>query len=194
MSSPAQPPVLNDPRLQQVGTRFPRLRQYLPMVRVKEGQRPAGTDRQLEFYAPWESRNPNKGQITLELYEKMQPERAITAMGGDLLHYIGSVDPSTGKPIDPKYYALKQEVMNARTPHQIQTDWNLWANDVKGGDRRSFKDWLQQSRIDAYIRGYVTPDLWGSHPDEWRKNGWYREPRMEQAVKNIQGYLTEPDH
>ena len=60
------------------------------------------------------------------------------------------------------------------------------------GEKRSYGDWLQQSRIDAYIRGYVTPELGGRYPDEWRKQGQYNAPAMKDAVEKIRQYVTGP--
>ena len=59
-----------DPRLAAVQAQFPRLAPYLSNVNIQQGQKAAGDDRGLEFYPPWESRNPNPGKITLELFEQ----------------------------------------------------------------------------------------------------------------------------
>ncbi len=183
-----------DPRLSAVAQAFPRLAPYLSNVRVQQGTKAAGDDRGLEFYPPWESENPNPGKITLELFDKMQGPELTGALGGDLLHYIGSRDPKTGKPIDPQYWAMKQAVMKARTPQQDAMDRREYENAKKNeGEARSYQDWLEQSRIDAYIRGYVTPVLGGKYPDEWRKQGQYNSPVMKQAVEKIRQYVTTPD-
>lgn len=185
------PPVI-DPQLQGVATQFPRLKQYLSNVKVQQGKKTnPSDDRGLEFYPPWESENPNPGKITLELYDKMQGSELTTALGGDLLHYIGGVNPQIGRPIDPKYYQMKQAVLNARTPQQDALDRREYESARKNkGETRSYNDWLQQSRIDAYIRGYVTPELGGRYPDEWRRNGFYNDPKMRQAVEAIKQYVT----
>lgn len=180
-----------DPRLAAVQKQFPRLAPYLNNVMIKQGTKTPGDDRGLEFYPPWESKNPNPGKITLELYDKMEGPTLTTALGGDLLHYLGGVDPKTNKPIDSNYYAMKQGVLNARTPQQQAMDQREYQNAVKNeGEKRPFEQWLQQSRIDAYIRGYVTPELGGKYPDEWRKQGQYNSPAMLQAVQAIQKYVT----
>jgi hypothetical protein len=89
----------------------------------------------------------------------------------------------SGKPVDPDYYKLKQSVLAARTPRQQDVDLRMYK---QSGDKRSYEDWLQQSRIDAYIRGWITPD----ERDEWRKNGWYKRPGMRNAVESIRKYLS----
>ena len=181
-----------DPRLQEVGKQFPRLSPYLSKVMITQGKKtnPAD-DRGLEFYPPWESQNPHKGNITLELFDDLKGPQLTSALGGDLLHYLGAVDPSTNKPIDSDYWKLKQAVLGARTPEQDAVDHREYANAVKReGEKRSYRDWLQDSRIDAYIRGYVTPEMAGRYPDEWRRNGWYKSPQMLQAVQAIKKYVT----
>ena len=193
MSTQSQPVTL-DPRLAAVAQQYPRLAPILPMVQVQQGKKANPTDdRGLEFYPPWESQNPNPGKITLELYDPMQGPALTTALGGDLLHYLGAVNPQSGKPIDPQYWAMKQSVMNARTPHQDEVDRGIYHQAVRSGqEKRSYRDWLMQSRIDAYIRGFVTPEMGGRYPDEWRRNGWYKEPAMLNAVQAIQQYVTSP--
>jgi hypothetical protein len=181
-----------DPRLTAVGQQFPRLTPYLSQVQVQSGKKSSPRDdRGLEFYPPWESKNPNPGKITLELFDSLKGDQLTTALGGDLLHYLGGVDPRTNKPIDAEYQKLKTEVMNSRTSHQDTIDRRIYEDEKRtGGETRSYEDWLQQSRIDAYIRGYVTPELGGRYPDEWRKNGWYDDPRMKKAVEKIKTYVT----
>ena len=187
----ALPPII-DPQLESVATQFPRLKQYLSDVKVQKGKKKdPNDDRGLEFYPPWESENPNPGKITLELYDQMQGPTLTNALGGDLLHYVGGVNPQTGQPIDPKYFQMKQAVLNARTPKQDALDRREYEGARKNeGETRSYSDWLQQSRIDAYIRGYVTPELGGKYPDEWRRNGFYDDPKMRQAVEAIKQYVT----
>jgi hypothetical protein len=181
-----------DPRLAEVAKMFPRLSPYLSQVQIQDGKKTnPHDDRGLEFYPPWESQNPNKGRITLELFDQMKGPALTNALGGDMLHYLGAVNPQTKQPIDPKYYSMKQQVLNARTAHQDAVDRSIYQSAVKnGGEKRSYQDWLMQSRIDAYIRGYVTPEMGGRYPDEWRKNGWYNDPKMKQAVEGIRQYVT----
>ena len=192
---PAQPATTPnapmDQRLSDVQKQFPRLAPYLSNVMVQQGKKAAGDDRGLEFYPPWESKNPNPGKITLELFDKIQGPALTSALGGDLLHYLGGIDPKTQKPVDPQYYAMKQAVLKARTPQQDALDRREYQNAVRTqGEKRPYDQWLQQSRIDAYIRGYVTPELGGKYPDEWRKNGFYKDPNMLKAVNAIQQYVT----
>ena len=186
-----QPQEQIDPRLQDVAKQYPRLTPYLSQVQIQQGKKGKNDDRGLEFYPPWESRNPNPGKITLELFDQMQGPALTSALGGDLLHHVGAIDPKTGKPIDPQYYALKQKVIESRTPRQQAMDHRMWQQAVRSGqEHRSYDQWMQQSRGDAYIRGYVTPEMGGKYPDEWRKNGFYNDPAMKSAVDAIQQYVT----
>lgn len=181
-----------DPRLADVAQQFPRLKPYLSNVKVQQGKKiSAKDDRGLEFYPPWESTNPNPGKITLELYDQMKGPELTNALGGDMLHHLGAIDPKTKQPIDPKYYAMKRQVIASRTPRQEALDMKEYKLDRQfNGERRSYEDWLQQSRADAYIRGYVTPEMGGEYPDEWRKHKFYDAPEMKKAVEAIRQYVT----
>lgn len=197
---PAQPPKpahkksaepTMDSRLSAVQAAFPRLSPHLKNVMIRQGKKGPNDDRVLEFYPPWESRNPSPGKITLELYDKMEGPALTNALGGDLLHYLGGIDPKTSKPIDPEYFKMKRAVIAARTPGQIAMDQRVYQEAVKNeGEKRSIDDWMQQSRADAYIRGYVTPEIGGKHPDEWRTQGHYKHPDMLKAVEDIKKYVT----
>jgi hypothetical protein len=198
ISQPALQPAVApgpglDPRLSAVAKQFPRLSPYLSDVHIQQGTKSPNDDRGLEFYPPWESQNPNPGKITLELFDSLQGAALTTALGGDLLHYLGGENPQTKKPIDSDYWKMKQAVLNARTPQQDALDRRIYEQARKNeGEVRSYPDWLQQSRIDAYIRGYVTPEIGGRYPDEWRRQGMYNAPAMRDAVEQIKRYVTSP--
>lgn len=171
------------PALDAVAKNYPRLAPYLPNVVVQRGK--SDDDRQLEFYPPWERDNPNPGKITLELYRDMKGDALHSAIAGDLLHHLGGTDPESGTPVDPQFYAMKRAVADSRDPRSVALDQRTHAAAVANeGETRSLKDWLDQSRIDAYIRGYITPD----DADEWRKSGIYQGPMLS-AVEQIKNYL-----
>lgn len=192
---PAQSPQL-DPRLEDVGKQFPRLKQYLSNVVIKQSQRTDPTDdRGLEHYGPSHPQNPNPGKITLELFDKMQGPELTTALAGDLLHDLGGYDYKAGKPNDPQYWAMKQAVQKARTPQQEALDRRTYDEEQKKyPGTGTYQDWLDESRIDAYIRGYVTPEIGGRYPDEWRKQGNYKDPAMLKAVQDIQNYVKSSSY
>ncbi len=189
-SAPAMPKTIptTTPEVQAVQAKFPALGRYLKDVVIQTGTNGKGDDRQVETYVPWESENPNKGKITIQPFrpELTSGANLTNTVAGELLHYIGGVNPSTHQPVDPQYQALKQAVLQARTPQQQALDQREYAEQRKQGETRSFNDWLNQSRGDEYIMGYVTPDA----TDEWRKNGFYNDPAMKTAVENIKNYLT----
>ena len=180
----------NSPDIKAVGTKFPALSPYLNNLVVQPGVNTKKDDRQVEFYPPWESTNPNKGKLTITPYRKeLTSGQGLTnTVAGELLHHIGGVDPTSGKPINPAYYSLKQAVAAARTPGQIALDQRIYQQQVKRGEKRPFNQWFNQSRLDEYIMGYVTPDK----TDEWRKNGFYNSPDMKKAVDAVKQYLTTP--
>jgi len=188
---PAKQPAKNAPNadLEKVGQRFPAYKKYLSNVVIKPGKNQKGDDRQVEFYPPWESQNPNPGKLTVQPYrsDSMSGEGLTNTVSGELLHYIGGVDPSTGIPVDPNYHALKQKVANARTPEQKALDERIYEEQKKRGEKRPFDQWFNQSRLDEYIMGYVTPDK----DDEWRKHGFYSHPEMAKAVEDVKSYLTK---
>jgi hypothetical protein len=187
--SPIRTIPVQDANVQEVAKRFPALGRYLGQVVIQSGTNEKGDDRQVETYAPWETDNPNKGKITIQPFrpELTSGANLTNTVASELLHHIGGTDPSTGRSVDPQYQTLKQAVIQARTPHQQQVDQHEYAVQRKEGDTRSFNDWINQSRADEYIMGYVTPDA----ADEWRKNGWYSQPQMHRAVEKIRQYLTE---
>lgn len=176
---------------QNVSTRFPKYAKYLSSVVISPSKNSKNDDRQVETYAPWESENPHPGKITIQPFKKelLTTEGLSNTVASELLHHIGGVNPNTGKPVDPEYYSLKQQVGLARSPKQKEIDEKEYQQAQKQGDKRSFNDWFNNSRLDEYIMGYVTPDK----TDEWRKNGWYNAPVMKQAVQNVQKYLTNDD-
>jgi hypothetical protein len=190
-SAPTTTPAM-DPRLGAVEKEFPRLAPYLSNVMIQQGKKTnPNDDRGLEFYNPWQGNNPNPGKLTIELFDKLQGSALTNALGGDLLHYLGGYDWKAKKPIDPQYWAMKQAVLKARTPKQEALDRSIYEEEKKKyPNTGTYEDWLQESRIDAYIRGYVTPELGGRYPDEWRKNGFYKDPAMLKAVEAIRQYVT----
>jgi hypothetical protein len=188
--APATPKMIptTSPDVQAVQTKFPALGRYLKDVVIQTGTNSKGDDRQVETYVPWESENPNKGKITIQPFrpELTSGANLTNTVAGELLHYIGGINPSTHQPVDPQYQTLKQAVLQARTPQQQALDQREYNEQRKQGETRPFNDWLNQSRGDEYIMGYVTPDA----TDEWRKNGFYNAPAMKTAIENIKNYLT----
>lgn len=174
-----------DDVLQDVATTYPALAPHVKKAIVVDATPPKGTTNQLETYLPWEDWNPHPGKVTSELYRPYQSKSEMReALAGDLIHLAGAVDPETKKPVDPKYFQLKQEVKKARSSEQIKIDYKAYKDDVKNGEDRSFDKWFQDSRGEAYVRGRLFPDK----NDEWKN--WYEEnPKLKAAVDRIGKYL-----
>lgn len=140
---------------------------------------------QLETYPPWESENPNPGRTTLEFYNRnLSMPEIHKAAAADMLHIIGATDPRNGQDIDPRWMAMKRQFQQSMTADQLNND-SLAYNRAKGqGEERSFNDWHQDSRTEAYLRGYMFPDA----ADEWRKSGTYT-PQQEEIMARMHAHL-----
>lgn len=143
-----------------------------------------GDGRQLEYYPPWEDMNPLPGKATVELYNTGEsPEVTQNLIAGDMLHYMGAIDPRTGQPVDPTYYNLKQQVLRSRTPDQRGIDDRAYQRDLPFyNNPPSQDDWMQFNRGDAYIRGKLTPDA----QDNWRDMYTPDQTRM---LEKLRQYL-----
>lgn len=173
----------------QVARDYPGLAKHMTNVAVQWGQ-PIGPhdDRQLEYYAPWESDNPNPGKSTVELYNRGLKGKSLSnAVALDMLHYVGGVDPTTGSAVDPDYLKLKQamgaEVAKARRP----MDWEAYKQDLDAYGPQNYQDWLNKNRTDAYIRAYAVPAM---NPD-WQQPGMFT-PGMSAVGDKIKAYLAGP--
>ena len=165
-------PGLYDRQKQSVARDFKALAPWMNTMSVQAGPQSRNIGGgYLEFYPPWELHNPNPGRTTLELYDKdlQQGEGLENAIAGDAMHLLGAVDPRTGQPVDEHFHGMKQRLIGSLTPDQLAIDRRAYDSAQSRGDHRSFDDWMQDSRGDAYIRGYITPDA----NDEWRKNEAY---------------------
>ena len=140
----------------------------------------------IEFYPPWESENPHPGKPALMIFDKNIKGDALESMIlGDMLHYLAAVNPETGKPVDPEWRRMRERLMTLRGPKNLEMDRRTYEQSKKDyKEKRSFSDWLDTSRADAYVRGYLTPD----ERDEWRKAGVY-SPDMTKILDRMRGYL-----
>jgi hypothetical protein len=113
---------------------------------------------QIEFYPADEEYNPRPGNPTLEVFNPDLKGQALkSAIFGDLLH--------NAKNVIPGWEPLRQMFMRSITPEQMAIDKRAYQEAQKDyGEKRSFSDWFQQSRLDAYIRGALAPD----QADQWR--------------------------
>lgn len=161
LSAHMDAPHLND-ALNKAGERWPALRPHLDNFVIKNGD-PANNvgGGYLEFYPPWELHNPHPGKSTIAIFDKtLQGKHLEDAVAGDALHLLGAKDPRTDQPVDPHFYELKQRLMSTLTPEQLKVDMEAYKRDQARDpkDERTFQEWMETSRGDAYIRGYITPD------------------------------------
>jgi len=174
------------PVIAGVAKAYPRLAPYMSNAVVRRGQ--TADDRQLEYYAPWASDNPNPGKSTMEIYNKdLQGDDLRDAVALDMLHHLGGVKPD-GTPVDPAYFALKQKMTDAIMAANKPMDRDAYQEDLKKyPDSGSYEQWMAHNRADAYIRGYVNPRL---NP-EWQHPGIYTQP-MQATGNRIREYLMTP--
>jgi hypothetical protein len=161
--------------LTDVFLQYPRLRPVLDNLTVVDSRK-AGMqdDRQLEFYPPEEEDNPHRGTYTAEIFNPdIQGKDLESAIAADSLHGI--------KREDPLYAAMRTRFGQSLTPRQHAIDQRAYTEDQ---DTRPFPQWMQDNRLDAYLRGYMFPDK----ADEWRKSGMYT-PEQQQQLDKILGYL-----
>jgi hypothetical protein len=185
MTDAQSPDFSND--IDAVGKSYPTLQPTLQNTVVQQGT-PSGPndDRQLEFYHPWETDNPNPGKVTVQIFNQgMTPEDRQSAIAGDLLHHLGAVDPATGQPVDPRFYGLKQQLSAARNPQHLQMDQAAYERDKASpygaGD---YSDWDTHSRLDAYVRAGLFPN----QNQEWQ--GAVSNPQMQTIFQKMRNYLT----
>lgn len=169
---------------------YPALAPYLNKLAIQRGT-PSGPDddRQLEFYQPWETENPNPGKITTELYNKdLKGQDLQETIAGDMLHHLGSVDPTTGQPVDPKWMAMKQQLIAARGVPQTLMDAEAYQQEKSNPSYETapYDQWMQNNRSDAYIRGAVFP----KQNPEWQQDGIY-SPAMQAVAGQMRDYLTQ---
>lgn len=171
----------------EIAKEYPRLAPVLKdaVVRRSERHDKAGPGH-LEFFPPWEEYNPYPGKVAVEVYDKnLQGEWLKSAVAGDMLHHFGGTNEK-GKPNDPRFYEMKQAFFNTITPEQLAIDERAYKRGKAYGDNRSFSEWMDASRLDAYIRGYLFPDK----NDEWRKGDTY-SGKQKQLLEEMRSYLKK---
>lgn len=106
-----------------------------------------------EFYHPKEDSNPHPGYPTIDVYK--DSSNMQDALIGEMLHYLPYVDPP--------YENLRQKFRDSITPDQKSIDVKAYG---RGGyeNEGTFRDWMDRSRLDAYIRAGLSPE---NNPD-WR--------------------------
>lgn len=161
-----------DLALQQVIQKYPKLQGANWQVGYGKSNDP---NQQLEFYPPDESRNPKPGNPYIEIFNKgLQGDALQSAIFGDMLHYAPT--------ISPQFAQSRQQFQNSLTPQQIDFHKRRYS---ESGDPRPFDQWMNQSGLDAHIRGYLAPDS----ADEWRRGKAYT-PEQIKILEAMKTYLS----
>jgi hypothetical protein len=107
--------------------------------------------RQIETYPPEERDNPIPGRWTLEAFNPQLSHGDLkNAVFGEFLHYL----PQN----DPKYRDWKAQYTAARSPEQIGVDERAYTRGQNEyGENRPYSEWLDRSRTDQAMGGYLAP-------------------------------------
>jgi hypothetical protein len=125
---------------------------------------PEGSPYHMEFYQPWQEDNPNQGVPTVEVYDRNLKGKDLSdAIAADMLHHLGAIDPRSGQPVDSNWRTWRQQFMDLQSPQGKQMDRNAYDGTYPGSPGPSehkqngqpFETFMEQSRIDAWIRGAV---------------------------------------
>lgn len=174
--------------LPQITSQYPRLADVLKGASVQYGP-PEARGGFLETYPPWEGHNPTPGRPNITVFDRsLNPVSDYIA--ADALHFLGGVDPRTGQQIDPRWAALKQQFAGSMTPAQQEMNQRAFQMDKARDptEARSFDDWMQQSRIDAYLRGGLFPQI---NP-EWQRPDIF-SPNQQMLLQQMRQLLqTQP--
>jgi hypothetical protein len=147
-----------------------------------------------EVYQPWDKESPTPGQFHIELRHYLDQPRSQDdirrLLTGEMFHHLGAVDPRSGNPVNPQWYQLKQEAINTLSPRDFANAQRNYAEAVKGGETRSFGEWMQQSAIDQFIGGTMFPL---SSEQEWVQRA--REiprynPQQSAVIERMRRLLT----
>lgn len=141
----------------------------------------------VEFFGPNEPDNPTPGIPTIAILDKERFEGGFgeggrkAAILGEKLHFLPEVDDT--------FAGMRREFERSLTKEQIDFEEQFYQKLVDSGkEDRSFEDWFEISRLDAYIRGFVAPDK----KDEWRKQGVYTA-KQKKLLSKIKAYVTGPE-
>ena len=163
-----------DAALANVVKQYPRLQGHNWSVIDSRGKG-MQDDRQLEFYGPDEPDSPTPGRPTIEVFRPDLKGPALEqAIYGDMLHHLPAVDP--------QWQEMRQRYRQLITPEQAKVDQQAYQQE---GEQRPYEDWMDQSRLDAHIRGRLAPD----ENDEWGE--WYT-PQQQVLLDQMEDHLTQP--
>lgn len=167
--------------VERIKTRYPVLAPYDFKVIDSRGKK-SEFGGSLEFYSPDEERSPLPGKPVVEVFSKdLKGEELESAIFGDMLHHLPEVDQ--------KFASMRERFWKTITPEQIKVDRRAYERAKRDHkETRSFEDWFERSRLDAYIRGYLAPD----RNDEWRQSGTYTDDQKS-ILDDMGRYLKGED-
>lgn len=135
------------------------------------GEEALSNGRKAEFFpvdepGPPNRPNPHFGTPTVEIYDPtITGESLYELILGDMLH--------NAPRISEEFDALRERFKATITPEQEAMDRAAYEEMVRRGEEdRPYEQWLEVSRIDAYIRGAIAPDA----DNEWE--GVYTEEQL----------------
>lgn len=151
--------------MNEVRSQYPVIGQHEFHLRPGEGPGHA------EVFFPTESYNPAPGLNTIEIRNRdVQGKELQSLIAGETLHWIGAIDPRTKEPVDKTFRSFKGQLRESLTKDQLEVDRKEYLRARREDkEHRSFDDWMDQSRTDAYIRGWLFPDK----ENDWVRSGAY---------------------
>lgn len=167
-----------DALLQRIYQQYPAIADH-PYSVVDSRGKPSKFGGSIEFFSPDEPDNPKPGRATVEVYSQdLKGDALDKAVFGDMLHYLPQVDPV--------FNEQRQAYRKLITPEQAAIDRGAYDRaKAEYGEDRPFDDWMDISRLDAHLRGYLAPDA----NDEWA--GSYT-PEQISVLDGIRSYLQTP--
>jgi hypothetical protein len=148
-----------------------------------------------ETYQPWGEDNPDPGNLSIQIRHarpktQQELENIVTT---ESMHYLGTRKPS-GEPVNPAWWNLKQQFRQAMTPRDMELAKQHWQEEQqqfastggKEGDKRSFDDFMNQSYLDMFMRGYMFPQSQGQ---EWVERQGHWPPAQAKILDQMQTLL-----
>lgn len=133
-------------------------------------------NRRLEYWPPQEPGtpdmpHPNPGNTTLEIFDpklKNNPELLKNSIKGDLLHGMAN---------DPIFNSLRTNFAEHYTPEALEMDKKQGLNP------------LSDSRLDEYVRGYISPDENAEFMNAYNSGQPVYSPKQIQLLQMMKAYM-----
>lgn len=121
---------------------------------------------------------------TIEIFNRgLKGDDLHAAIAGDMLHRLGSIEPSTGLPVDPKFYQMRRELATSRDVDHRRIDRDAYQREQSSPfPPADYPAWDQHSRIDSYVRAGLFPK---------QNPGWdgFLTPEMQPIFGRMNAYL-----